>query len=78
MRQELNDRMLEEVTGGSVTLSKPMNMCGFTTLGKIYKIKGDFALMRNRLFELYDEHSDMSDKAFDTLVRDEFQARGWI
>lgn len=78
MREMINENQLEEITGGAVTLSKQMNMCGFTTLGKIFKIKAEFNLLRDRLNVLYDEYGHMSDQDFDTLVMNDFKEKGWI
>ena len=78
MREMINENQLDDITGGAVTLSKELNMCGFTTLSKIFKIKAEFNLLRDRLNVLYDEYGYLSDKEFDTLVMNDFKEKGWI
>ena len=78
MREELKDMEVNDVKGGSVILSQPLNVCGFSAIGRMFRIKGDFKVMRNRLFELMDEHMNMKAEEFDTLVMNEFKANGWI
>lgn len=78
MKIEINENQLEEINGGNVVLSGPLKLCGFSTLGKSYRIKGDIKLMRNRLLELYDQNENMSSEAFDLLVEQDFIHKGWI
>lgn len=78
MRRELTELETEEVTGGTVTISAPLNTVAFKSLKKAFKIKGNIKEMRNRLIELYDANEGMDDKAFDTLVMNEFKNNGWI
>lgn len=81
MRKELNAMELDEVTGGSVTLSNSLGMVRFTTLRKNCKLNPsvNFNEVRNYLLDLYDAHADeMSEADFDRLVMNEFHARGYI
>ena len=78
MRHELEDYQVEGVNGGSVLLSAPLGICGFNTTGEMFKIKGNYKEMRNRLLVLYDENEHMGDAEFDQLVKADFQEKGWI
>lgn len=80
MRQELDDLQLDEVTGGTVSLSEHMGLARFSSVGKTYKLNPDipFKEIRNCLLDLYDENSGMSDKDFDKLVAKAFRAKGYI
>lgn len=79
MRKEIiNSEDLEDVTGGEVVMSKSLNRVGFNTTGEVFKIKGDFKTMRNRLLSLYDANPTMGEAEFDQLVKHEFQSKGWI
>ena len=78
MREELRDTEVNEVHGGAVILSEPLGVCGFNKIGEVYRIKGVFKEMRNRLLDLYDDNSNMPAEDFDRLVRDDFKSRGWI
>lgn len=78
MRNELNDASLEKVTGGEVVMSESLGVCGFNTTGEVFRIKGNFKDMRDRLLALYDDNCDMSDADFDQLVKNDFKSRGWI
>lgn len=78
MKRELNEQELDEVVGGTVTLSAPLGIVNFSALGASFKIKGDVKQMRNLLIQLYDENENMSDREFDTLVVKAYRARGWI
>ena len=77
MRKELEEIKLDAVTGGEVVMSEGLGVCGFNTTGEVYRIKGDFTTMRNRLLELYD-NNDLSAAEFDQLVKNDFMANGWI
>lgn len=78
MRKPIEDIELEAVSGGAVILSAPLGVVGFNTTGEIFKIKGDPKEMRDLLNDLYDANENMSDAAFDQLVKKEFYDRGWI
>ena len=79
MRVQITDTEINEVNGGSVVLSEPCGLCGFSSTGKIYKIKGPFRDMRNLMLDLYDENvGKMTDAEFDALVLKEYQERGWL
>lgn len=78
MKRELNDFELDEVTGGTVTLSAPLSTVRFNTIGSAFKIKGEVKEMRNVLLQLYDENENMNDAEFDMLVLKEYASRGWI
>ncbi len=79
MKRELNDLELEEVVGGTVTLSAPTNKVIFSAIRRSFQIKGDIKQMRNLMLSLYDEHGEtMSNEEFDRLVMNEYAARGWI
>lgn len=78
MRKELKDIEISGVQGGSVVISAPMNMVVFTKLQKIGIIRGNVKDMRDRLLDLYDENMDMEEAAFDQLVFNDFQSKGWI
>lgn len=79
MKQELNDFELEDVTGGSVTLSATMGAVYFDSMDRSFKIKGDIKEMRKLLTSLYDTYGDtMSNAEFDKMVAKEYRSRGWI
>lgn len=78
MKKQLMDFEVEEVVGGTVCLSASIKVVGFSQLGKTFRMKGDYKAMRNRLFELQDENENMNAKEFDTLVMNDFKAKGWI
>jgi len=78
MKKPLMDFEVEEVVGGTVCLAASIGVVGFSQLGECYKMKGDYKVMRNLLFQLQDENEGMPAKEFDTLVRNAFLERGWI
>ena len=77
MRQELNDQDMNEVVGGTVNLSEAANKIGFTTLHEGYTLKCIFDEAKKLVSKLYAEN-DLSESAFDKLVKQEFSDRHWI
>lgn len=77
MREQINDVNLEEVVGGTVNLSQAANKIGFTTLHEGYVLKCTYQEAKKLVSRLFAEN-ELSESAFDQLVKKEFQARGWI
>lgn len=77
MREEINDTNLEEIVGGVVNLSEAANKIGFTTLHEGYTLKCTYKEAKTLVSQLY-AANELSESAFDQLVKKEFQARGWI
>lgn len=79
MKRELNDIEVEEVSGGSVTISAPLGLVTFSKLGRGYRFdKSNAKKMRNKLLELYDDNENMDATEFDALVEKTFKDNGWI
>lgn len=78
MRQEINDINLENVAGGSVNLSEKKNKIGFDTIGEAYSLKCTYKEARSLVTSLFAANPDMTEVQFDTMVRDQFKAKGWI
>ena len=78
MKKELMDFEVEEVVGGTICLAASIGIVGFSQLGETYNMTGDPTEMRNLLFALEDANQHMNALEFDTLVRNEFMARGWL
>lgn len=81
MKMALNDAELDEVTGGSVTMSAQLGMVRFTSIKKSFRLNPDveFSTMRDYMLSLYDANADnMSESEFDTLVMNAFHAKGYI
>lgn len=78
MRQEINDLDLDKVSGGSVNLSEKKNKIGFDTIGEAYTLKCTYKEARTLVSSLFAANQDKTEKEFDTLVRDQFKAKGWI
>lgn len=78
MRKALDDFEADMIVGGVVYLSDKRMKVGFTTTGETFNLLCDFKDARDLLNDLYDENSNMSDTAFDSLVKSEFSARGYI
>lgn len=77
MREQINDVNLEEVVGGTVNLSQAANKIGFTTLHEGYVLKCTYQEAKKLVSRLFADN-ELSESAFDQLVKKEFQARGWI
>ncbi len=77
MREQINENALEEVVGGTVNLSEAANKIGFTTLHEGYTLKCSYKEAKKLVSQLF-AANDLSEAAFDKLVKKEFQARGWI
>lgn len=78
MREAINDLELDNVNGGSVNLSEKKNKIGFDTIGEAYTLKCTYTEARKLVSALFAANQDMTEKQFDTYVRDQFRARGWI
>lgn len=78
MSHQLSDQDLESVVGGSVNLSEKKNKIGFDTIGEVYTLKCTFKDARTLVVKMFAENPDLSEQAFDILVRDEFRDRKWI
>ena len=78
MRQKINDLELDAVNGGSVNLSEKKNKIGFDTLGEAYTLKCTYKEARSLVTSLFAANQDLTEKDFDTLVRNQFKAKGWI
>lgn len=78
MRQEINDVNLDGVSGGSVNLSEKKNKIGFDTIGEAYSLKCSYTDARKFVSSLFAANQDMTEVEFDTYVRDQFKAKGWI
>jgi len=77
MREEIKDFELDEVVGGVVNLSQAANKIGFTTLHEGYVLKCSYQDAKKLVSKLFAEN-ELSESAFDKLVKDEFLKRGWI
>ena len=61
MKKELIDEQLEQVTGGTVIISKDAMMVGFDTLGEMYNLVNcTYRDARNFRDDLIDAHQDMN------------------
>lgn len=77
MREQINDLDLGEVVGGTVNLSEKANKIGFTTLHEGYVLKCSYKDAKKLVSQLF-AANELSESAFDQLVKKEFQSRGWI
>lgn len=78
MRQEINDFELDDVVGGTVSLSEKRMKIAFSTLNEKYDIKCSFKEARNLCNQLFAANADMTEAQYDALVKKTFQAKGWI
>ncbi len=79
MREELNEKALEEVVGGTVIISKDYMNVGFSTTREKFDLKNcTYRQVRNFIDDLLDENPNLSNAAFDKLAKEKLQAKGWI
>ena len=79
MRIQLNEAEMEKVAGGTVYISRDYMQVCFSSLGEGYNLVNcEFKDARNLADDLWEANQTLGDEAFDTLVRDEYFARGWI
>lgn len=79
MREEITDNNLELVAGGEVCFSEKRYRVSFSTLQVGYPIKeGRYDEARSIATSLFMDHSDLSEKEFDILVRDTLRHKGVI
>ena len=79
MREVINDNNLELVAGGEVCFSATRYRVSFSTLQKGYPIAdGRYDEARSIATSLFMDHSDLSERDFDILVRDTLQDKGII
>lgn len=78
-RKEINPEELENVTGGTVYLSKDFMKIGFSTLKQNYKLKGcTFGQALALTDAIYEQHKDEGNQAIDEAVKAAFEEKGWI
>ncbi len=79
MREKLNDQELEQVVGGAVIISKDYMNIGFSTTKEKFNLKKcTYREARNYVDDLLDDNPNLSNAAFDRLVKKKFHDRGWI
>ncbi len=79
MRQQLNEEVMEQVTGGTVVISKDKMKVGFTTLGEKYSLQNcQYRDAVSFIDELWESNRGLSDADFDQLAKKSLQAKGWI
>ena len=81
MRQELFDDDLEQVSGGTVFLSKAKMMVGFEATGEKFKLKNctykDAWLLIDAMHDQY-TNAGKTGSEYEIAVRDAMKAKGWI
>ena len=79
MRQEINDMEMDQVVGGTVSLSEARMKICFSTLNDKRNLKNcTFKEARDLCNQLFAANADLTERQYDALVRDEFEKRGWI
>ena len=79
MKQQLNDIELDQVTGGTVCLSMKRNRVSFSTLKEGYDLKCTYKEASNLINQEFDAAPEsMSERDFDTHVKQLMQSKGWI
>ncbi len=79
MRQELNDKDMSQVVGGTVILNTTRMRLGFTYLQEAYDVvncSDDDA--RDLVNALYKQYKYDGDKALEEATRAAFLERGWL
>ena len=79
MRQEINDKELDQVVGGVVRINGNKMRVGFTYLREAYDLKNceDYEAMMLAT-QLYAQYKHEGDLAYETAVKNAFIAKGWI
>lgn len=79
VRQELNDKDLDQVVGGTVIVNGTRMRIGFSYHQQAFDLvncdKIDAMLTAT---QIYAEYRDKGDKAFEEAVMNEFRNRGWL
>lgn len=79
MREQLNEQDIENVVGGTVIISKDNMVVGFSTTKEKFNLKNcTYKQARNLVDDLLDENPTLGNAAFDKLVKQTFQSKGWI
>lgn len=79
MREKISDNNLELIAGGEVCFSEKRNRVSFSTLQEGYTIKdGCYDEARSIATSLFMDNGHLSEREFDTLVRDTLMAKGII
>lgn len=79
MREQIHEQDLDQVVGGIVRVSGNKMKVNFTTLRQVYPLKNCEASDASLLAQiLYNQHKDEGDLAYEQIVLQEFQNRGWI
>lgn len=79
MREQMNEQDLESVVGGIVRVSGNRMKVSFSNLQEAYKLKNCDASDASLLAQiLYNQHKNEGDLAYERIVKEEFQNRGWI
>lgn len=79
MKRQLSDLEAEQAIGGTVIISKDYMVVGFTTLGDMADLKNcTYREARNLVDDLLDANQNLTGQEFDQLVKNAFQANGWI
>lgn len=79
MKMELNDEMMENVTGGTVIISKNTMNVGFSTLGEKYKLTGcTYKEARDLRDDELEKDLGLNNLEFDKHMRQLYADRKWI
>jgi len=79
MKFELDDKMVEDVTGGTVILSKDAMKVGFSTLGEMYDLKNcTYKQARDLRDDELDKGLGLNNLEFDKHMRDLYRELNWI
>lgn len=79
MREQINDKTLESVVGGTVIVSGDKMKVGFTTLNQKFDLKNcTFDQVMGVIYSMYGSYKDHTGSDFDTAVKQALQAKGWI
>ena len=79
MREEIKGNDLDQVVGGIVRVSGNRMKVSFSTLQEAYPLQNCDASDASLLAQiLYSQHKNEGDLAYESIVKSEFQARGWI
>ena len=79
MRNELSEKDVEQVIGGTVLLNTTRMRIGFTVLNQAYNVVNcsDIEAM-NLVTEMYGQYRYAGDQALEEATLAAFQAKGWI
>lgn len=79
MRQELKDKKMELICGGTVIISSEKMMVAFSTTRERFDLKNcTFRQARDYVADLLAANPGLNDAEFDALAKQKLAANGWI